>query len=315
MTNPLTDRDYLQISAYLDGQLAPDEQRSFEDRLQGQPELRVALYDLRRTQTLLRSTPALKRPRNFMLSPEMVKARQRPRAYPFFQVIFAAASLLFAIVFTGDLVQTSVRSLGANSAPAAESVAVDTAGDEAFLDIAEEEAAAGAAEAAAGEAAPELEMAENADDSAADSAMEEPTDGSAESTDESGSSESAGAPTQAAVIEESEDVASDDSGEANDAGSEADAVDPVDPVDPIEENQASVQESADAGDGAADPTAPRAIEDEDEAEPAVEKSPDTEPLEAPRRIDWLLVGLRSLEALLLLTVLTSGAFLLYLRRR
>ena len=318
MTNPLTERDYQQISAYLDGQLSVEEQREFESRLQGQPDLRVALYDLRRTRTVMRNTPAIRRTRNFMLTPEMVKARSKPRSYPFFQVVFAAASVLFAMVFTGDLVQSSLSRAISASAPAAEVFEAAPAGETlsrgaADTDASGDESAGGATDSAAAEPALEMEeaMDDSAEDVATDGASEETANdagSAADSASDEGGADSASAPTQAAIAEESLDEAAEEGVEVE----SAEAVD--DQADAQEEAPGDVPESESELEEAAE-TAPEddtsRVIDIDPIEDDV-KSADTSP---GRSINWFMVGLRGLEVILLLTVLTSGAALLYLRRR
>src|SRR5512139_3917367 len=96
MTTNITDRDWEDLSAYLDGQLGARDQRRLEDRLQRSADLRAALQDLRRTRAVLRSQTRLRAPRNFTLTPQAAGIRQtaRPtsRLSPVFGMISALAS-------------------------------------------------------------------------------------------------------------------------------------------------------------------------------------------------------------------------------
>lgn len=99
----LTTRDYEMLSAYIDGQLAPGEQRKLEERLHARPELQVALEELRRTRMLLRQAPRRRAPRNFTLTPAMVGEQRRkpaPWAGWFPALSFTSALAALALVVT-----------------------------------------------------------------------------------------------------------------------------------------------------------------------------------------------------------------------
>ncbi len=105
MTKELSRRDWERLSAYLDGQLSPRVQARLAARLEEDADLRAALENLRATREALRSLPALKAPRNFTLSPEMVsqpKQKSMPLV-PIFRLASVLASLLFVIVVIGDV--------------------------------------------------------------------------------------------------------------------------------------------------------------------------------------------------------------------
>lgn len=104
MNSQLTHQDWEALSAYLDGQLNSHEQNRIEARMETNPALRAALEDLSRTRQILRSTPRLRVPRSFALSPEMAGIEpHRSSTFPFFRIAFALASVLFVLVFVGDL--------------------------------------------------------------------------------------------------------------------------------------------------------------------------------------------------------------------
>lgn len=103
MNQPLTQKEWGALSAYLDEALTAHEQQQLERQLQARPELRAALHELRQTRQLLRQTPVLRVPRNFTLTPEMVGSHAaRPRSYSLFQIAFAMASVLFILAIIGE---------------------------------------------------------------------------------------------------------------------------------------------------------------------------------------------------------------------
>jgi anti-sigma factor RsiW len=107
MTTKISPRDWESLSAYLDGQLNPNERARLEIRFKESEALQSALDELMRTRELLRSQPRLKAPRNFTLTPEMAGMRsgQRPipSAYPALRLASVLATIFFLVVFFGDL--------------------------------------------------------------------------------------------------------------------------------------------------------------------------------------------------------------------
>jgi hypothetical protein len=107
MRAQISNRDYEQISAYIDGQLSSNEQRKLEERLRTRPELQTVVEDLRRTKTLLRMAPHRRAPRNFILTPAMVGQEKAKRTQSTFFNLFPAlsfASALAAIALVISLV-------------------------------------------------------------------------------------------------------------------------------------------------------------------------------------------------------------------
>jgi anti-sigma factor RsiW len=97
-----TEQDYELLSAYLDGALAPDELARLETRLQTDDGLRQELESLRQTVKMVGSLPAMKSPRNFTLTRDMVRLRQNrwlifPTSAAFSGVTAAAATILILI--------------------------------------------------------------------------------------------------------------------------------------------------------------------------------------------------------------------------
>ena len=103
MTKNISNRDWETVSAYLDGQLSGRKLIRFETRLSQDSELRIALDELHQTRQVLRNTPSLRIPRNFLLNPQMVgNPRHLPRLAPVFGWTSAVASLLLVLLLVGD---------------------------------------------------------------------------------------------------------------------------------------------------------------------------------------------------------------------
>ena len=97
-------KDLEAISAYIDQALDSRAQARLEERLEHEPELRAELNSMRRTRRILRSTPAVRAPRNFTLTPEMVGAVS-PAPNRFLSVTrftFALASIFFVFTLVGN---------------------------------------------------------------------------------------------------------------------------------------------------------------------------------------------------------------------
>jgi len=106
MMREMTNREWEALSAYLDNELALKERARLEARLKDDQDLRMALGELRRTRAVLRSQPRMRAPRNFTLTPEMagIRAQSHPagRAYPFFRLASALATIALVLVLVGD---------------------------------------------------------------------------------------------------------------------------------------------------------------------------------------------------------------------
>ncbi len=102
MRAQISNRDYEQLSAYIDGQLAPAERRKLEERLREHNDLQAVLDEMSRTRALLRSAPRRRAPRNFTLTPAMVGSRatkQRSSWWNLFPVLsFTSAVATLALV-------------------------------------------------------------------------------------------------------------------------------------------------------------------------------------------------------------------------
>lgn len=106
MTTRITRREWEDLSAYLDGELSPKESTRLDEKLQVRPDLRLALNELSQTRALLRSQPALRAPRNFVLTPRMVGVRQAParsfQLFPAMRLATVMAAALLMLVLAGD---------------------------------------------------------------------------------------------------------------------------------------------------------------------------------------------------------------------
>jgi hypothetical protein len=100
----LSDRDLEILSAYLDGEISRKDRERLEARLLEEEVLQNTLDELQRTRQVIRSLPAIRAPRNYYLTPEMV-GRKEPvsRAFPVLRFASVLASVLFVLLFLGDI--------------------------------------------------------------------------------------------------------------------------------------------------------------------------------------------------------------------
>lgn len=203
MSTPINEQEYIQLNAYLDGELSAGERELFEQRLAGDPSLQAELRALRATKMLLGMAERQRVPRNFTLDPAVYGKPARPSLWerlglariPSWAV--ATAALVVVVAFVGLLVLnnpgggTMTADVAMEARTAEDSGETFAQGAEAVEEAAEpvEEAAAadtdGAAEVqpfeaemAEEEAAEEPAAAEMAPDEAAAADMyEEPLSG------------------------------------------------------------------------------------------------------------------------------------------
>ena len=123
MTTHISDRDWEAISAYLDGELSPQERARLESRLQSEPDIRAALEDMGQMRALLRRQERLGAPRNFTLTEQMVGKRpagfftSTQSWFPILRMASALASILLVFVLIGDLLSVSQARYGGPMAP------------------------------------------------------------------------------------------------------------------------------------------------------------------------------------------------------
>lgn len=80
------------LSTYLDSALNAEEKQHLEARLSREPQLQAQLENLRKTKAMVGHLTRLHAPRNFTLTPDMVKVRQAKKQ-PFFGTLKLASSL------------------------------------------------------------------------------------------------------------------------------------------------------------------------------------------------------------------------------
>jgi len=198
----ISNRDLIQLSSYLDGELNPREKVKIEERLKQEPVLQLALDELRQTKKTLLQTPILKIPRNFKLTPAMVGIKPRPRPARGYRLVSAMMTFLLIGVLVLDFGRFFMYGAMAPAAPkevmleAVSDSAVEALEEPALLeaegnmeadrDVAELEAGAPQEEApaVAAEALEEGESVDFAHDTAGKSTEERSTDIAANQVDE-----------------------------------------------------------------------------------------------------------------------------------
>ena len=104
------------LSAYLDHELSEAEEQTLRSRLSRDTALQHQLDDLRQTRYVLRNTPKVKRPRSFVLSPEMVRQQRfAAGAWNVSRWVSAVASALLIVAIGGQYLLSGSRMAG--SAP------------------------------------------------------------------------------------------------------------------------------------------------------------------------------------------------------
>jgi hypothetical protein len=100
MSMTLTQKDWLLISAALDGRLSDAEITTFESRLNSDADFKSAFQEIQYTRRLLRSLPPKRAPRNFTLSAQYAKKRSLKWGLNrFFGLASAASAVALAVIF------------------------------------------------------------------------------------------------------------------------------------------------------------------------------------------------------------------------
>ena len=121
---PLSERDWAQLSAYLDGKLNARQRAALERRLAAEPHLRQALTELHETVALLRALPTLPAPRNFTLDPTLYgRAPRRWRVAAALQLSGALGTALAVVLIVLGVLFPAQQSARPQNAPPAENVA------------------------------------------------------------------------------------------------------------------------------------------------------------------------------------------------
>ncbi len=111
MAAPMNERDWIQLNAYLDGEMSAAEREAFERRLAQDPALQQELETLRATVALLHMAERVPVPRNFTLDPAVYGRQVRPNWLARLQaarpMALAAAVATVAIIAGGVLLWNS----------------------------------------------------------------------------------------------------------------------------------------------------------------------------------------------------------------
>jgi hypothetical protein len=97
------------LSAYLDGELQPDQHQTLAARLGAEPDLRERLENIRKVKLTVGYLPRLRAPHNFTLTPEMVSVRSQKKQ-PFIaslRLATALAAILLVVLFSVEFLVTS----------------------------------------------------------------------------------------------------------------------------------------------------------------------------------------------------------------
>jgi hypothetical protein len=98
----ITDRDWVQLSAYLDGELTGRELEQLRKRLKSNPQLQAALDELNATKQILKAAPQILAPRRFTLTPEMVGHKAKKTTNRGYRLAAALMSFLLIGVLILD---------------------------------------------------------------------------------------------------------------------------------------------------------------------------------------------------------------------
>lgn len=104
----LTERDLDLLSAYIDGTLSPTERAELEARLQTDAELRRELATLRATVDLVKGLPTLRAPRDFTLTPQMVRRPPRILTSAAFSAVSVAAAVMLFVLGSAFLLNSNL---------------------------------------------------------------------------------------------------------------------------------------------------------------------------------------------------------------
>ena len=119
MEEKLSQKEWEQISEYLDGQMTSRQKTDFENRLLSLPILKSGLEEMRLTQNLLRSTPRRKIPHNFTLTRAQIQETRKTGSL--FQVFGFSSALSFVLLILSLIVfRSPIQTPMMASAPSAQ---------------------------------------------------------------------------------------------------------------------------------------------------------------------------------------------------
>jgi len=98
----ITDRDWVQLSTYLDGELSGKELEQLRKRLKSDPQFQAALEELNATKQILKATPRIPAPRRFTLTQEMVGQKEKKTTNRGYRLAAALMSFLLIGVLILD---------------------------------------------------------------------------------------------------------------------------------------------------------------------------------------------------------------------
>lgn len=130
MNNKYTPQDWQLISAYLDGQLTPQNKTHLEARLQTEADLQQAYLDMRQTRLLLKSAKNIKAPRNFTISEAQARSIKPVRSFrflPLFSISSVLATIMLIFVIFLDVSTRPGLTSSVAMEPAAESFSLEAA--------------------------------------------------------------------------------------------------------------------------------------------------------------------------------------------
>ncbi len=134
----ISGQDWQLISEYIDGELSEQKRVRLERRLESERELRGALRKIEDTRRILRATPHLSAPKDFVLTPDMIPQRETRSFFPVLRLATALVSILLVAVLVLDFggILSPLRSAD-YAAPAMQKEAVEKVGE--VNQLAEEE--------------------------------------------------------------------------------------------------------------------------------------------------------------------------------
>lgn len=127
MTETLSRKDYLLLSAYLDGELSPSQMQAVQKRLLTEPYFKRNSEELAYTRQLLRSMPKIRAPHNFTLSSAQVKKTAKRQIFqPVWGLVSAVSTFILLVIFAGTSLLPRVG-VSQSAAPEMAPVANDAA--------------------------------------------------------------------------------------------------------------------------------------------------------------------------------------------
>ena len=148
MKEQISNNEWILLSSYLDGELAPSQKARVEKMLQTRPELARAYRSLTDTRAVLRSMPRRRAPRNFTLTQAMLpRPIKIPTIVPVLRLSSAVVAILAVVLFGYQLLPGASQAMNLAAAPKAADQTMNS-------EIASSMAAAATSAPAPGEEAP-----------------------------------------------------------------------------------------------------------------------------------------------------------------